>query len=131
MRSPARAMPLRRRSKYGAIRTTVDGITFASRAEARMYSELKLRQRAHEIDLLRCQPRLRLVVNGQHIGDYVADFTFLERDVLHGPSGWTRVWLDVKGVINLPRHRPTTIRAVRHGDRESTHGGFELRHALL
>ena len=30
------------RSKYGAIRTTIDGITFASKAEARRYAELQI-----------------------------------------------------------------------------------------
>ena len=33
-------------NKYHAIKTTVDGITFDSRAEARRYRELKLLERA-------------------------------------------------------------------------------------
>ena len=44
-------------SKYGAIRTTVDGVTFASKAEARRYAELKLLEQAGEIKGLELQPK--------------------------------------------------------------------------
>jgi len=63
-------------SKYGAIRTEVDGITFASKKEARRYSELKLLERAGEIAELRLQPRFPLKVNGHLICTYVGDFAY-------------------------------------------------------
>jgi hypothetical protein len=65
-----------RRSKYGAVRTTIDGITFASKAEARRYRELRLLEQAGEIVLLTVQPKFPLVVDGVKVCDYVADFRY-------------------------------------------------------
>lgn len=104
------------RTKYGAVRTTVDGITFHSAKEARRYRELKLRERALEIMDLRVQPRYTLcalvlegadcrnvnmgtIANRRHpVGDYVADFEYRECDHANGHSGWRMVVEDVKGV---------------------------------
>ena len=47
-------------NKYHAIKTTVDGITFDSRAEARRYRELKLLERAGVIENLVLQPKFEL-----------------------------------------------------------------------
>ena len=80
----------RRRSKYGAVKTVVDGITFASAKEARRYSALKLLERAGEIELLTRQPRFPLVVNGQLVCTYVGDFAYHLKD-------GTRIVEDVKG----------------------------------
>jgi len=77
-------------SKYGAIRTTVDGITFASKAEAARYKELCLLLRGGEISDLQLQPRFPLVVNGVKCGTYVADFQYV--------SGGSTHVEDVKGV---------------------------------
>lgn len=65
-------------SKYGARRTTVDGITFASAAEARRYGQLILRQRAGDISELELQPPFPLIVNGVKVGVYKADFAYIE-----------------------------------------------------
>ena len=78
-----------RRSKYGAIRTEVDGIKFASKREAKRYGELKLLERAGKIHNLTVQPRFDLVVHGTNICTYVGDFRYLE-------DGW--IVEDVKGV---------------------------------
>lgn len=91
---------MRTRHKYGAQPTTVDNIRFASKAEARRYSELKLLEKAGEIRELELQPRFPLLVpargNGgayerAHVGDYVADFRYRE-----GPKGLLKIE-DVKG----------------------------------
>lgn len=66
-------------SKYGAVRTEVDGIVFASKSEARRYSELKLAQAAGEISGLELQVKYPLVVNGVKVADYVCDFRYRER----------------------------------------------------
>lgn len=79
-------------SKYGAKRTEVDGIVFASKAEARRYQELRLLERAGEIERLELQPRYPLVVNTVTIGTYVGDFRYL--DTRNG----RRTVEDVKGV---------------------------------
>lgn len=64
------------RSKYHARRTTVDGITFASAAEATAYNNRMLAVRSGLIADLELQPRFPLVVNGVKIGDYIADFRY-------------------------------------------------------
>ena len=64
--------------KYNNIRTTIDGITFASKKEAARYSELRLMEIANTIKHLECQPKIPLMVNGQKIGNYIGDFKYLE-----------------------------------------------------
>ena len=88
-------------SKYGARRTEVDGIMFASAKEARRYSELRLLQRAGEITDLTRQPRYPIVINDVKVCTYVADFSYLEK-------GAARVTVeDAKGfktdIFNLKR----------------------------
>ncbi len=94
--------------KYGAKATTVDGIRFASKAEAKRYGELKLLQKAGKIEGLEVQPayQLRVLLTtgtfkgagkalaGEYptIGKYVADFRYFR---LEAPTGW--VIEDVKG----------------------------------
>lgn len=51
----------RNKSKYGANKAVVDGITFDSRREARRYSELKLLERAGEISDLELQVKFVLI----------------------------------------------------------------------
>lgn len=68
--------------KFNARRTTVDGRTFASKAEARRYSELVLMQKAGVIRDLTLQPRYRLHTHGHKeewatVGEYVADFDYI------------------------------------------------------
>lgn len=72
-------------NKYGAKKHVIDGITFASKAEANRYRELKLLERAGEIRNLRTQPRYILSGNGITIkyangrkAAYTADFEYLD-----------------------------------------------------
>lgn len=72
-------------NKYGAKKTVVDGITFASKAEARHYAELKLRVFAGEIQDLKLQPVFPIVIDGRpllmrngHMAKYTADFSYME-----------------------------------------------------
>ena len=79
-------------SKYHAIKTEVDGRVFASRAEARRYSELCLLEKAGEIKRLETQPVYPIVVNGKKICTYIADFRYFD-------SGFSREIIeDVKGM---------------------------------
>lgn len=90
------------RSKYGAIRTTVHGWTFASKREAARYVELLAC--AVVIRNLELQPRFPLkAANGAIVGTYVADFRYQESKHHHGPNGAFAAWIedvveDVKGV---------------------------------
>ena len=68
----------KRANKFNAMPTTVDGIRFASRREAKRYSQLKLLERAGTISNLELQPRYNINVNGEYIGFYKADFRYFE-----------------------------------------------------
>jgi hypothetical protein len=63
-------------NKFGAIKTEVDGITFASKKEARRYSELKLLERAGQIRNLELQRRFPLKIGNRLICTYVSDFVY-------------------------------------------------------
>lgn len=87
-----------RQHKYNAVRTSVDGISFASKKEARRYGELKLLERAGEIKNLRLQTRWPLWgYNGKELTSsngrvlvYVSDFDYME--------GRHRIIEDAKGM---------------------------------
>lgn len=84
------------RHKFGNIKTTVDGIEFASKREARRYQELRLLERAGEIADLQLQPKFPLEVNGQKIGSYIADFSY--HPTFRGATMAQLVVEDAKGV---------------------------------
>lgn len=69
-------------SKYGAIRTEIDGITFASKREAARYQELKLMECAKAIKGLELQPTYKLIVNDRLICKYIGDFRYIENGQL-------------------------------------------------
>ena len=64
------------RNKFGAIKTTVEGVTFDSKREARRWQELKLLERAGEISRLERQVKFPLTVEGHLIANYTADFQY-------------------------------------------------------
>ena len=73
-----------------AVRTVVDGLSFASKKEARRWQQLGLLVRARAITDLRRQVRLALHAHGGAlVGHYVADFVYVE--------GGATVIEDVKG----------------------------------
>lgn len=71
------AMPSKR-SKYGNIKVEHDGMRFDSKKELKCWQELKLREKAGEIMALCRQVPYDLIVNGQKIGKFTADFTWYE-----------------------------------------------------
>lgn len=79
-------------SKYGAEPTWIDGIRFASRAEARRYAQLKALQAAGEISGLRLQPRFPFKIGDDLMFTYVADFAY------EAPKTTGIIVEDVKGV---------------------------------
>lgn len=64
------------RLKYRNVPTVVDGKRFASKKEARRYTELLLCQKAGEIKGLELQPSYPLDFNGVHICTYRGDFRY-------------------------------------------------------
>ena len=51
------------RNKYKAVKTTIDGITFDSKREAKRYTELKLLEKSGMINL-ELQPQYDIIING-------------------------------------------------------------------
>lgn len=104
-------MPQAGRSKYRAVPTTVDGIRFASKREAKRYGELCLLLKRDEIRGLRLQPVYRIFIRpfvrdgvapGEliQVATYVGDFQYEALDA----GRWRRVVEDVKGV-KTPMYR--------------------------
>ena len=67
-----------KKSKYGNKKTEVEGIKFDSQKEAKRYQDLKIQQFAGEISDLKLQVRFDLIVNGQKVAVYVADFQYFK-----------------------------------------------------
>lgn len=86
-------------SKYHSTKTTIDGITFDSKAEAERYAELKLLERGKVITDLTLQPEFELIPAFRKNGKtyrkttYIADFMYF--DVEKGKY----VIEDVKGYL--------------------------------
>lgn len=84
-------------NKYNAKKTSVDGLVFDSRREAKRYIELREMESSGEISNLQRQVRIELVPpfdrNGRHFRGiyYVVDFVYT------GSDG-NVVWEDVKGM---------------------------------
>lgn len=94
------------RSKYNNQRVVLDGYTFDSQAEARRYRELCLLYDAGEITDLAVHPKYPLVVNGQVVANYLADFSYTVAD-------GREVVEDVKGVrTDVYRLKRKLVRAL-------------------
>jgi hypothetical protein len=72
---PVRLTP-KKKNKYNARKTVVDGITFDSLGEACRYGHLCILLRSGSIRNLVAHPRFTLEVNGQKICSYIADFIY-------------------------------------------------------
>lgn len=90
---------IRIRSKYGARKTTIDGITFDSQREAQYYSELKLKKRAGLIKDFELQPVYVLLEPYKHplTGRKVQGIKYRADFLLTLPDGSQEV-VDVKGM---------------------------------
>ena len=88
----------KKRNKYGAVRTEVDGVVFDSRKEAHRYMELKAMEEAGEITNLERQKRYVLQpafeLNGKKFRsiEYISDFEYDDKDGIHHTE-------DVKGKV--------------------------------
>jgi hypothetical protein len=66
------------RSRFRNVRTVVDGISFASKAEATRYEQLKVLLSKKKIRDLELQPKYNLDVNGVRVTTYRADFRYVD-----------------------------------------------------
>lgn len=58
---------------------TLGGIVFSSKKEMKRYAELRLLERAGEVQDLELQPEFRVSINGEHYCTYTADFAYTEK----------------------------------------------------
>ena len=93
-----------KKNKFGAKKTSVDGITFDSKRESQIYQELLLLERSRTISGLVRQRVFNLIVNSEIIGRYTADFAFID----NRQDGKLRV-VDVKGVVTRDFRRVRKI----------------------
>lgn len=87
------------RTKYRSVSTVVEGGRFDSKLEARVWQDLKLREKAGEIRGLRRQVKFSLFMNGgEHYGVYKADFVYDEHGLVpnYAMAMWHRVCADAK-----------------------------------
>lgn len=71
---------------------TADNVIFHSKREKSRYLELMMLMRSGYISDLQLQPKFPLVVAGQHICDYKADFQYVTKDgrtVIEDSKGMT------------------------------------------
>ena len=73
---------MKRKNKYNAIKTEVDGIKFDSKKEAARYQELKIMERAGIIKDLGRQIKFTLVPRQEDERplSYIADFTYYDNE---------------------------------------------------
>lgn len=95
-----KARSVRRGTKFGNIRTEVDGVGFHSKREAGRYQQLQLLIRNGEVRDLLLQVPFRIEVNGKLICTYIADFAYVELR----KGIWQEVVEDVKG-YRTPMYR--------------------------
>jgi len=70
--------PTKRRNKYNAQRTVIDGISYHSHREAVICHELRLAERAGYILDLELQPKYEFVIDGVEVGSYTADARYFD-----------------------------------------------------
>ena len=79
-------------SKYKAVKTIVDGFTFASKREAHYYRIYSAMENAGVIKNLKMQTSLPFIFEGKKIFTYKPDFEYDDQDGVHH-------YIDVKGVL--------------------------------
>ena len=77
-------------TKYHAVKTTVDNITFASKREAHYYLIYKRLEELGKITDLKLQPKFPFIYNNKKMFTYIADFSYTDEFGTH--------IIDVKGV---------------------------------
>lgn len=84
-------MSFRPRSKYNARPVVVDGRRFPSKREAARYGVLVLKERVGQIRNLRCQIPVPILINGEEVTRWIADFVYEEA------PDWAVIHEDCKG----------------------------------
>ena len=110
-------------SKYRAVKTTIDGVTFASKKEAARYVELRLCEKYGYISNLELQPKYVLIAkfttqSGEKIRElaYVADFRYVDTStgltVVEDAKGFKTKEYKIKRKLLLWRYPDIDFREV-------------------
>ena len=95
-------------SKYKNVKTTLDGIAFASKKESARYAELKLLARSGLIQNLRLQVPFELIPKqqGERAVKYIADFVYDENGetVVEDTKGFRTDTYKIKKKLMLAVH---------------------------
>jgi hypothetical protein len=67
-----------KKNKYNAVKTVLDGVEYHSKGESTRAGVLKYQVSIGLIYDLREQVKYPLLVNGTKIGDYIADFVYIQ-----------------------------------------------------
>ena len=118
--SVERAQP-KRRHKYNAQPTEIDGIRFDSKREAKRYQELQMLAAAGEIHALQLQPRFELQPSFKRNGKtvraihYVADFQYVEngRVIVEDTKGMETAVFKLKKKLFLFTYPDVELRIVK------------------
>ena len=101
------------KNKYLNKKTEIDGITFDSKKEAKRYGELKLLERAGQIDTLTLQPKFTLIPSQRRDDGkaerpcvYIADFMYRENGqfVVEDTKGFKTADYIIKRKLMLKEH---------------------------
>lgn len=84
------------RSKYGSVKTQIDGRVFDSKAEARRFAELKLLEEGGYISNLEMQKKFLLLPSKRNADGYLERETSYLADFLYVDSAGNTVCEDVK-----------------------------------
>jgi hypothetical protein len=68
----------KRKNKFNAVKTEVDGERFDSKREAAVFAEHRILERAGQIKHLRSHPKFEIAVNGLFIENYTADMSYFD-----------------------------------------------------
>ena len=116
----------KKKSKYNAVKTEVDGIKFDSAKESKRYASLKLLERAGVIENLKLQPRFLLQEGFTYNGhkerkiEYVADFQY-ERNgqtIVEDVKGMKTEVYKLKRKLFLYKYRDIVFREVDQWEEE-------------
>lgn len=102
-------MLYRKRNKYGAKKTEVDGIIFDSRKEAARYEQLLSLQKEGKISELKLQPAYKITINDKLVCKVILDFEFLD----HATGAY--ITEDVKGRDNAVSKLKRKLVFAAHG----------------
>jgi len=103
-------------NKYRNIKTVVDGITFASKAEARRYGQLKLLERAGHITGLQLQVPFRLYAGIKYIADFVYCDCATERMTAEDVKGFETKEFKLKKRLFEAYYPDYELRVVKAGE---------------